>query len=119
MGSFIENDNSETFLTGSGKNTPESSVLSKGFGMSNFIENDEIQENENNIVLTDDNGNEISFEVIDEDEKPKCAVSSRLATIYPEIFLASSRTNISESSILSKGGFLYERFYRKRRNGRK
>lgn len=119
MGSFIENDNSETFLTGSGKNTPESSILSKGsFCMSHFIENDEIEENENYITLTD-NGNEVSFEVIGEVEKPKRAVSHRLVTIYPEIFLTSSRTNISESSILSKGGFLYERFYRKRRNGRK
>ncbi|MDE5557498.1 MAG: hypothetical protein K2J32_07365 [Ruminococcus sp.] len=86
--------------------------------MSNFLENDEIEENENYITLKD-NGNEVSFEVIGEVEKPKRTVSHRLATIYPEIFLTNSGTNISESSILSKGGFVYERFYRKRRNGRK
>lgn len=119
MSNFIENDKSGAFLTSSGTNTPEGSILSKGsFCMSNFIENDEIEENENYITLTE-NGNEVSFEVSGEVEKPKRTVSHQLTTIYPEILLTSSGTNISESSILSKGGFLYERFYRKRRNGRK
>ena len=37
--------------------------------MSDFIENEEIEdENENYITLTDDNGEEVSFEVIGEDE---------------------------------------------------
>lgn len=34
--------------------------------MSDFIENEEMEENENYITLTDDDGNEVSFEVIGE-----------------------------------------------------
>lgn len=36
--------------------------------MSDFIENEEMEENENYITLTDDNGDEVSFEVIGEVE---------------------------------------------------
>lgn len=36
--------------------------------MSDFIENEEMEENENYITLTDDDGNEVSFEVIGEVE---------------------------------------------------
>lgn len=36
--------------------------------MSDFIENEEMEETENYITLTDDDGNEVSFEVIGEVE---------------------------------------------------
>ncbi len=36
--------------------------------MSDFIENEELEENENYITLTDDNGDEVSFEVVGEVE---------------------------------------------------